>query len=310
MSQAQVCCICDHDKGPQPFHTYGGRVYCDQHFKAISMPHSGFWRAAFIQVLLMGVFAAVVASLANVVGDPTRTVRIGMGIFLAIAPTGLWLYFFYRQDRLEPEPKTKIAGVFLVALLLTDTLGLRIIDDLFHFRVWTTVNATTSLVASILIIGFTLEAIKYAAIRALVYVTSEFDERMDGIIYGSTAGLGVATLLNLHYIIDNAGVALAPGVIHVVTTALAQASFGGVLGYFMAQAKFEQRSMWWVPMGLVVSAGLNGLFSWVIDEVSASGLQVEPWRSLVMGLVVAVATFAWLVVLMRRANALTLKAAS
>jgi RsiW-degrading membrane proteinase PrsW (M82 family) len=198
----------------------------------------------------------------------------------------------------------------LVALLLTDTLGLRIIDDLFHFRVWTTVNATTSLVASILIIGFTLEAIKYAAIRALVYVTSEFDERMDGIIYGSTAGLGVATLLNLHYIIDNAGVALAPGVIHVVTTALAQASFGGVLGYFMAQAKFEQRSMWWVPMGLVVSAGLNGLFSWVIDEVSASGLQVEPWRSLVMGLVVAVATFAWLVVLMRRANALTLKAAS
>ena len=52
--------------------------------------------------------------------------------------------------------------------------------------------------------------------RAIVYATPEFDERMDGIVYGTVAGLGVATLLNLRYMIDNDGVALAPGVIQVV----------------------------------------------------------------------------------------------
>jgi RsiW-degrading membrane proteinase PrsW (M82 family) len=129
---------------------------------------------------------------------------------------------------------------------------------------------------------------------------------MDGIVYGTVAGLGVATTLNLHYIIDNGGVALAPGVIQVVTTALAQASFGGLMGYFMAQAKFERRPVWWVPLGLSIAAILNGLFSWLVNEVSAAGLNVEPWRSLAFGLVVALAVFFGLVGLMRRSTQVTL----
>jgi protease PrsW len=38
---------------------------------------------------------------------------------------------------------------------------------------------------------------------------------MDGIVYGTVAGLGVATLLNLRYVLDNDGVALTQGVIQV-----------------------------------------------------------------------------------------------
>jgi RsiW-degrading membrane proteinase PrsW (M82 family) len=139
-----------------------------------------------------------------------------------------------------------------------------------------------------------------------VYATTEFDERMDGIVYGTMAGLGVATVLNLHYVLDRGGVALAPGVVHIVTSLLAQASFGGVLGYFMAQAKFEHRPVWWVPLGVAVAAILNGVFVWLIDEVSADGLDVAPWRSLVLGLVVALVAFLALLFLMRQANRATL----
>ena len=146
----------------------------------------------------------------------------------------------------------------------------------------------------------------YIAVR-LVYSGSEFDERMDGIVYGTVAGLGVATLLNLHYIIDNQGVELAPGVINVVTTALAQASFGGLMGWFMAEAKFTRRPFWFVPLGFTIAAVLNGLFSWLINEVSAAGLAVEPLRSLILGLVVALATFGVLVWLMNRSTEVTLR---
>jgi hypothetical protein len=132
---------------------------------------------------------------------------------------------------------------------------------------------------------------------------------MDGIVYGTVAGLGVATMLNLHYVIDNQGVALAPGIISVVTTALAQASFGGVLGYFMAQAKFEHKPVWWVPLGVICAAILNGVFGWLIHEVSAAGLEVEPWRSLIAGVLIAVVTFAGLVYLMQRAHAFTINTA-
>jgi RsiW-degrading membrane proteinase PrsW (M82 family) len=194
--------------------------------------------------------------------------------------------------------------VFLLALILTDFIGVRLINDWFRVHDWSGISPTISLFASVLITGFTLEAIKYAAIRLTVYTTDEFDERMDGIVYGTVAGLGVATLLNLNHIIANQGVAIGTGVVYTVTTALAQASFGGLLGYFMAQAKFEHKPIWWVPFGLSFAAVCNGLFTWTIDEVGPAGLDVEPWRSLVMGLLVALVVFGVLVMLMQRAHAI------
>jgi protease PrsW len=74
----------------------------------------------------------------------------------------------------------------------------------------------------------------------------------------------------------------------------------------MAEAKFASRPFWWVPLGLVLAATLNGLFSWLINEVSATGLTVDPWRSLALGLVVALAVFLALMALMRRVTTVTL----
>jgi RsiW-degrading membrane proteinase PrsW (M82 family) len=306
MDESLVCCIGGEPASPK--NVIGRRAYCDLHFAQVNKHHIGYWRAGALQIILMGVFSAVIAVLADNLHNLSQSQLILIGLFLAIAPTVWWLAYFYREDHLEPEPKTRIAQVFGLALLLTLAVGIPLINDFFGVQSWSGTNRITSVLASILIIGFTYMAIVYFAVRAVVYATSEFDERMDGIVYGTTAGLGVATLLNLHHIIDNQGVALAPGVIHVVTTALAQASFGGLLGYFMAQAKFEHRPKWWVPAGLSLAAVLNGLFTWLIDEVSASGLTVDPWRSLVFGLVVALGTFFALVALMRRANRLTLDA--
>jgi len=305
MPEMLPCCICGDPVAP-PYNTIGQRVYCDRHYALLNKSHPGFWRAGLFQILLMGVFSALVALLAGNLGAIDRTALMLLGLFLAIVPSALWLIFFYRQDRLEPEPKTKIAQVFVLALILTDVLGLRLFNDWFQLPGWAAAQASTSLLANILVVGFTIEAIAYAAVRFVVYATPEFDERMDGIVYGTVAGLGVATLLNLHYVIDNDGVALGPGVIHVVTTALAQASFGGLLGYFMAQAKFEHKPAWWVPLGVVIAAVLNGLFTWLMSEISASGLTVQPLRSLALGVVVALGVFGLLLALMRRAMQSTL----
>jgi RsiW-degrading membrane proteinase PrsW (M82 family) len=125
---------------------------------------------------------------------------------------------------------------------------------------------------------------------------------MDGIIYGTMAGIGVGTLLNLHYVLDSGGVALGQGVVHIVTTVLAQASFGGITGYFMGQAKFEHKPIWWVPAGLTIAALMNGLFVWLVSEAGADGLTVVPWRSLLLGVLVAGAAFAILLVLINRAT--------
>lgn len=304
----QYCCI-DNEPVFAPYNILGGRVYCARHFAQVNKPHQGFWKSAMIMILAIGILSGILAFFLRDVHTLDRTTLIIVGIVLAIVPTAAWLIYFYQQDRLEPEPKGRIGSVLFTALVLTDFLGLRLINDWFNVPSWASYNTWTSLGASILINGFIFTAIMYSAIRIWVYGTPEYDERMDGIVYGTVAGLGVATMLNLHYIIDNQGVALAPGIISVVTTALAQASFGGVLGYFMAQAKFEHKPIWWVPLGVIISAVLNGLFTWLIDEVSATGLTVEPWRSLAFGLVVTLITFGALIYLMQRAHAFTLRAA-
>jgi RsiW-degrading membrane proteinase PrsW (M82 family) len=309
MEEQLRCCICGDAVAP-PYRIVGRRVYCERHYATVNKPNPSFWRAGIIQIIGVGIASAIIAFLGGLVGPLDRTTLMVVGVILAIVPSAVWLYFFYRQDRLEPEPKARIAAVFLLALLLTDAVGLRLIDDWFQVRAWAPADTITSLLASILIVGFTWQAITYAAVRLLVYNTPEFDERMDGIVYGTVAGLGVATLLNLNHVIANGGVALAPGIIQVVTTALAQASFSGLLGYFMAEAKFEHKPVWWVPLGLFIAAVLNGLFSWLFSEVSADGLTVSPWRSLLLGVVVALAVFALLLALMRRAMQETLAEAA
>lgn len=301
-----TCCICETPLRP-PYSILGQRAYCDRHFALVNKPHPGFWRAGLIQIVITGLLSALVAWLAEAIGPLEGPALLAAGLALAIVPSAIWLVFFYQQDRLEPEPKHSVAAVFLLALVLADVLGRRLLDEWFQVRLWASSDAATSLAASVLIVGVVWQAIAYIAVRAVVYASPEFDERMDGIVYGTVAGLGVATLLNLRYVLDNGGVALGPGVISTVTTALAQASFGGLMGYFMAEAKFTHRPVWWVPLGFALAAALNGLFSWLIGEVSAAGLDVNYWRSLALGLAVALAAFFTLVALMRRSTAVTLR---
>ena len=51
---------------------------------------------------------------------------------------------------------------------------------------------------------------------------------------------------------------------------------------------------------MTISALLNGLFVWLVNEVAAEGLSVVPWRSLLLGVLVAGAAFAVLLVLTNR----------
>ncbi|OQY25754.1 MAG: hypothetical protein B6I34_01670, partial [Anaerolineaceae bacterium 4572_32.1] len=135
-------------------------------------------------------------------------------------------------------------------------------------------------------------------------------ERIDGVIYGTAAGLGFATMLNIHYVASNAGVDLGMGVIRITVTALAQASFAGISGYFLGRAKFEEEPAWWLPLGVTIASVLNGVFTYVRGEIVAIGLDYKPVNGLILAAVVALATFVALYYLMRRANRLTLATGS
>ena len=300
----ETCCVC----GQPASRPIGHRPFCDDHYAHATHANNTFARAGLINLGLIVVFTVGVVLLANIL--PSELIESNLllvGLILAIIPAALWLNFFYQQDRLEPEPHHFVLGVFILAMLVTDVLWRRVVGDLFHLDDWVATNNITALLGNVLVVGFLLQGIVYAVVRFTVYATAEFDERMDGIVYGTAAGLGVATMLNINFILESGGADLRLGVIHVVVTALAQAAFGGVVGYFMGEMKFTDEPAWWMPLGIVIAAMLAGVFEYLLVEVSSAGLQSAPWRGLIFALVVAVATFAALIWLIRHAIQQTLK---
>jgi RsiW-degrading membrane proteinase PrsW (M82 family) len=309
--EQQICCVC-HRLVEDDTLRLGGRVYCQEHYAKVGRDRGSVWRSSLVTIVILVVFAvlaAIIAGATKPVFEGTALVLVG--VVLAVVPAVLWLIFFYLQDRLEPEPKRYVVGVFVIGALLASALGIPLIRDVFRVQDWIGYSFLVNLLGAILVVGFIEEFLKYATVRYSIYLLPEFDERMDGILYGTAAGLGYATMLNIHYVVDSGGVDLGIGVIRIVVTALAQASFAGITGYFLGRAKFEEEQVWWLPLGLTIAAVLNGVFTVVLGRLTRTskvlvGQMTTPWYGLLLAGIVAVLTFAALLYLIRRASRLTL----
>jgi protease PrsW len=310
----KICCVCHQPVGPDA-RRLGGRVYCERHYVKVAQDRPSAWRAGLAHILGLVAFVLIVEVLLALI-NPTLIgwPLVVTGLVLALIPALIWLFFFYQQDRLEPEPKGYVFAVFILGALLAQAVGIPLLRDVFEVRRWLPISPWANLLGSILVIGFTQEFLKYVAVRYTVYPTAEFDERVDGVVYGTAAGLGYATMLNLHYVVASGGVNLQAGVIRIVVTTLAQASFSGLSGYFLGRAKFEVEPVWWLPSGVALAAIANGLFTYLRGELTTTALRLtgggfNPWPGLVLATVVALVTFGALFYLIRRANRLTLAGA-
>ncbi len=307
-----VCCVCQQPAGVGA-KELGRRWYCAEHYARATRDRRGLWRAGVVQIAGLLVLVGLVELLVGVTQPQLEGAGlIAASVAIALVPALVWLAFFYQQDRLEPEPKGQVLSVFVLGGLLAMAVGMPLTQNVFRTAEWLGYSPLVNILGSILVIGFTHEFLKYAAVRYSVYPLSEFDERIDGIIYGTAAGLGFATAMNIQYVLQSGGVDLQAGIVQVVVTALAQASFAGVSGYFLGRAKFEQEPIWWMPAGLGLAAVLNGLFTFLCSEVTRGGISLQAgggynrWPGLLLAAGVAVIVFIALNVLMRRANRLAL----
>jgi RsiW-degrading membrane proteinase PrsW (M82 family) len=255
-----------------------GRWFCDEHFTKATHKRSGVWRSAAFAVVGVLIFVAAVVGLDTALKpNMSGTALLLTGVVLAIVPAALWLLFFYQQDRLEPEPVGQVVRLFVIGLALAGAIGIPITDQLFRVQDWLYVDSTagiglTEILGSIFVTGAVEAFILYAVVRYFIFDSAEFDERTDGVVYATAAGLGYATALNLQFILANGGSALGTGEIFVAEVALAHAAFGGLLGYFLGKAKLEQEPVWWLSLALVLTAALNGLFGILRGQLDTGGI--------------------------------------
>lgn len=241
------------------------------------------WVAQAASLLGLLGWVLVVRALAAVPGASSGLGTLGAGIVLAVVPTLLWLLLFYVQDAREPEPLGYVLRVTAAGAVLGAAFALPLGRALAPAAAF---PSTGVVVGSLLLAAAVQEFAKFLAVRYTVFESPEFDEVADGVTYGTAAGLGLAAVLNVHLVVAGAGVDPVPATLRIVVTALAHATFGGVLGYFLGRARMQGR---WreVAWGYGAAVGLNALFAYLLAEVTRSGLVYRPWYGLALAAAVA-----------------------
>jgi RsiW-degrading membrane proteinase PrsW (M82 family) len=255
-------------------------------------------------LLIAGLVGFVLmAWLVELVAGLDEPVHIGPLLALAMAgiPAVFWLGFFYLLDRHEPEPKQLVVGVCvlgaLVAAPLADFVQYQAVPPVALEVAGISAWSADRIVYAILIQGLAQEMCKYAAVRYSVYLSREFDEPMDGIVYMMACGTGFAMWVNYHALGKQGhSVILSTAAAQAVVITLAHASFAGALGYVMGRAKFTRRSApvrgVLLMLGLLGAAVLNGQFTVVVSWLRQSEMAQHPWRGVGYAALCAGAVFA------------------
>ena len=123
---------------------------------------------------------------------------MGTLLFTVIPPL-LILLFFTLTDRFK-EPKTTIITVFFLGFLICLPAG--ILNQLSHDFFFNVTDYSEDLTGSFLGPAWAEELLKFSILYLIILKRDEFNEPMDGLVYGVVVSLGFATYENYTYVYE------------------------------------------------------------------------------------------------------------
>jgi RsiW-degrading membrane proteinase PrsW (M82 family) len=220
------------------------------------------------------------------------SVQIGaLTILAAAAPSLFLLTFFYLKDRYEREPLLHILVAFGLGLYaMIAAQGMATTAEGWISAGWLAAGSEPArLIDAFLLSGLIEELAKWVMLVMAVYHWDEFDEPLDGVVYGVAVALGFATLENFLFVLRlGLGVAWRRALFAVPAHAL----FGATMGYYAGRAKFARGRARWLDGVLCLAApvGFHGLYNYALHH----GLGARIWILISLGSVAL-----WIFVLRR-----------
>lgn len=200
---------------------------------------------------------------------------LSTGLLVVVVGAVWWI------DRYDREPIHLVLGVFL----------------------WGALAAPVFSVAGCSVVGFGLdigtpamvcwigplfeELAKAAGVVLVVFLSGEFDNPTDGLVYGTASGLGFAATENLVYSVAGAGGSAIEGTLMMVLVrtalaagihAVASATFGGFLGLAYLSRKRVDRLMW-SGLGLTLATAIHAGWNFMLlgMETAADPVPLARW---------------------------------
>lgn len=182
---------------------------------------------------------------------------------LGAAPALVAMAIVDRLDAKRPEPRRTLRRVAFAGAV--SAVPVYVVAQLLGMLAPTltpTSGYTGVLFVSFVVVALPEEAAKLASMVFMAWRRPEFDERMDGIVYGARAGLGFALVENVVYLVviphslaEFFSLFLARSLLAVP----GHAAWGAILGYFAARRRFDGRGPGML-FGLALAVLLHGLY--------------------------------------------------
>jgi len=161
---------------------------------------------------------------------------------MTILPSILIILFFVNSDKFK-EPTKEIIKIFFLGILIT--IPAYILNTYIGDFLYKNTEVSEGLISSFLTAAPVEEGLKLSVLYYFVYKMKEFNEPLDGIVYGVTASLGFATLENIYYVYlladDFEITSMALAVIRSFSAVPAHAVFGIFMGYFFMKYSFIKK---------------------------------------------------------------------
>ena len=122
-----------------------------------------------------------------------------MTILLTFAPSIILLLYFTLSDRFK-EPKGVVLLIFFLGFLICLPAG--ILNSLSHNFFYDGSKYSENLTSSFLGPAWVEELLKFSILYFVVLKRKEFNEPMDGLVYGAVVSLGFATYENYTYVFE------------------------------------------------------------------------------------------------------------
>jgi protease PrsW len=159
----------------------------------------------------------------------------------AIAPALVLLWLVVAADSRPEPPRVVLIAVVLgvlstiAALLLEWGLPLLIpISQPTSQNSW-----LGSVVSTLLFVAIPEETVKISMIAAIALRARNFEEPMDGVVYGTAVGLGFAAVENLGYVVEAGTQWEITAIVRAVSAVPCHGAWGAIAGAYIAMGRFS-----------------------------------------------------------------------
>ena len=161
-------------------------------------------------------------------------------LLVTILPSLIIVLIFVKSDKFQ-EPNQSIIKIFVYGIIITIPayIGNTIMFEVFRGFGFENLNLLNSFLTAAPI----EEGLKFLILYWFVYKMKDFNEPIDGMVYGVCASLGFATLENFYYVyhLDIGIEPLYLAILRGLSTIPAHGVFGALMGYFFMKYSFVRK---------------------------------------------------------------------